>query len=468
MVRAQGSNPAANSKYREPRAPLDVEGYPLAPADLELQQVHVYVRHGERTPVSVRMAEAPGNIPEHWLLCKEARRFRAAVAGSELPDQPSKLDVIRTTERSDGVAVRGECLLGELTDIGRASTYTYGRSLRKIYVEKLGFLPDVLGQSQDVYFRSTNMPRTVESLQQIIHGLYPMSKCESGVIHEVLIRNGREENLVGNTLACRRLETLLVNFAHAAASAYNPTLEPLDRKVSKYIGGNPIRLDGKPRASGVLDTVRAAMAHGIKIPPEFEERAVTSTIEKAVVNEWFSDKTEEVRRLGMGRLLADLSRKMQLKTQEGHNTSAERTPKILIHSTHDTALAGLANTLDVFDDRWPAFTASFTFELFRRNAQLGAETSSPRDALNVDPQVQHPQNSGILQTVLGSSPFRRKLAGEFFVRARYQNRNLMLPFCADEGKHLPGSPELCTLQAFAERVHELTPTDWDAECSVGS
>ena len=26
--------------------PLDVDGYPLAPPELELEQVHVYVRHG--------------------------------------------------------------------------------------------------------------------------------------------------------------------------------------------------------------------------------------------------------------------------------------------------------------------------------------------------------------------------------------------------------------------------------------
>lgn len=41
----------------------------------------------------------------------------------------------------------------------------------------------------------------------------------------------------------------------AAASAYNHTLEPLDKRISKYIGGVPIRIDGKPRASGVMDTV---------------------------------------------------------------------------------------------------------------------------------------------------------------------------------------------------------------------
>jgi len=60
-----------------------------------------------------------------------------------------------------------------------------------------------------------------------------------------------------------------------------------------------------------------------------------------------TDKTEEVRRLGMGRLLEDLSRKMQNKMEHG-----EKDPlKILVHSTHDTALAGLTSTLDVFDEK---------------------------------------------------------------------------------------------------------------------
>ena len=46
----------------------------------------------------------------------------------------------------------------------------------------------------------------------------------------------------------------------AAASEWNDTLATLDDKLSKYIGGNPVRLDGKPRASGILDTVRSTGA----------------------------------------------------------------------------------------------------------------------------------------------------------------------------------------------------------------
>ncbi|KAL4254370.1 Histidine phosphatase superfamily protein [Abortiporus biennis] len=278
---------------------LDVDGYPTAPSELELQQVHVFVRHGERTPVGVRLNTPPANVPEHWLMCKTARRFRAAVSSTLSPlDRPDpeeahynseeQLPIRKVVERPDGSVIEGECLLGELTDLGRQTTYDFGRDLRRLYVDRLNFLPDTIHSPSQVYFRSTNMPRTTESLYQVIHGLYPANKCTDGFVPQVRIRNGKDENLIGNTLACKRLEILQIGFAQAAAAAWNHTLEPLDKKISKYINDQPIRLDGKPRASGVLDTVRSAVAHDVVVPPEFKEKGVIDVIEKAVVQEWFS------------------------------------------------------------------------------------------------------------------------------------------------------------------------------------
>lgn len=68
-------------------------------------------------------------------------------------------------------------MLGELTDLGRASTHLIGSRLRDLYINKLGFLPDTLNPADEamVYFRSTNMSRTVESLQSVIRGLLPQT-----------------------------------------------------------------------------------------------------------------------------------------------------------------------------------------------------------------------------------------------------------------------------------------------------
>lgn len=449
--------------------PLDVDGYPVAPPELQLEQVHIYVRHGERTPVRVRMSAPPANIPERWDLCRTARRFRAAVISNmSATNAMEEVTMRKVVEGANGDVEAGECLLGELTDIGRQNTYNFGRALRRLYIDRLQLLPDALrppvsnhpqgglhtDEQSDVYFRSTNVPRTVESLHEIIFGLYPSDKCLDGYVHQIRVRNAKDENLFGNTGACKRLEALELGFAKAAAAAWNPALEQLDDKISKYIGGNPVRLDGRPRASGIFDTIRSACANGVQVPKEFREKGVMDVIEKAIVHEWFGGyDTEEVRRLGMGPLLADVSTKMYSKAVQG----AANRLKLLVHSTHDTSLAGLLKTFDVFDEKWPAFTSSITFELFRKTSSSDARDSAAGHE-SAGPSLPW-------QTIL--SAFRRpKTTDQYYVRMRYQNRSLALPLCAEDGKHLPGHPEFCTLTAFRERVKELTPVDWEGECSV--
>ncbi len=41
-----GSGGGGSQEARKGHVPLDVDGYPVAPPELELEQVHIYVRHG--------------------------------------------------------------------------------------------------------------------------------------------------------------------------------------------------------------------------------------------------------------------------------------------------------------------------------------------------------------------------------------------------------------------------------------
>lgn len=51
-----------------------------------------------------------------------------------------------------------------------------------------------------------------------------------------------EESLLPNTFSCKRLRDLDKQFARAAALAWNDTLRPLDKKLSKFIDGKPVRI----------------------------------------------------------------------------------------------------------------------------------------------------------------------------------------------------------------------------------
>jgi len=225
----------------------------------------------------------------------------------------------------------------------------------------------------------------------------------------------------------------------------NPTLEPLDKKISKYIGGNPVRIDGSPKASGILETIRAATANGVKVPKEFLDPAVMDPIEKAVVAEWFGGYavSPELRRLGVGRVMDDVSQKMQSKALKKNEDQL----KILVNCTHDTTIAGVLQTLDVYDQKWPAFAAQMTFELYKYKSD-----TSP------------PQHESFLSRFT-SSFISPKIPKTYYVRMRYQNDTMVLPACAAPRNHLEGHPEFCTLEAFAETVKEFTPTDWEGECA---
>lgn len=69
------------------------------------------------------MSAPPASIPEHWMMCKTGRQFRAAVAGEwrqteagagivvaeERPEE--NLPIKRVVERADGTNAEGEWLV---------------------------------------------------------------------------------------------------------------------------------------------------------------------------------------------------------------------------------------------------------------------------------------------------------------------------------------------------------------------
>lgn len=62
----------------QPRKPYtDEELHKLYPAELELRQVQILLRHGERTPVSPRFQSA--GLKAFWPYCSSLRHMRDAV-----------------------------------------------------------------------------------------------------------------------------------------------------------------------------------------------------------------------------------------------------------------------------------------------------------------------------------------------------------------------------------------------------
>lgn len=268
-------------------------------------------------------------------------------------------------------------------------------------------------------------------------------------------RNGPSENLLPNTYSCPTLYKLDAQFSSTVASLLNPSLQQYDPVISPHLGGIAPRVDGHPRLSGVLDTIRAASAHGYAVPEIFTRPEVVETLERAVCSEWFygytapdADDRATYRRLAMGPLLSDLSRRLSQKAR-----NPERDPlQMAIYSTHDTTLAGFLSTLDCFPNRWPAFTSSIGVEMYRDDDDDGDAAAS--------------SSSSRIASYFSSA----KPARPHYLRFLYNGSPVRVPACAPADKHRKGDDTMCTLDAFNEAVEALQRKDgmgWAEECELG-
>ncbi|KAM0751178.1 phosphoglycerate mutase-like protein [Meredithblackwellia eburnea MCA 4105] len=438
------------------------------PNGLQLVQAHWFVRHGERSPVRKRLVGF-GDIPAIFPLCATGRAFKTAVlgfgeeGGREFEGSPTsaygvnEMNVRRLSE-DQGVGNeprrgRGDdCYWGELTDLGRRSTHSLGVLLRSLYVTNLSFLPASLPppsstQQPTITFRSTGMPRTIESLHQVVEGLFPAKWREGGSMEvEYTVRTPMEESLYPNSL-CLKMRKLDRQSADQAAKTWNPTLMPLDSSLSKFIGGNPIRIDGHPRANGILDTVMVCRAHGIKVPKELEDPNTLEILERSVVHEWFDAYANpEFKKLSMGRLLGDLGASLDRKVADPKEEKEKL--RLAVYSCHDTSLGGILNSLNIFDGRWPPFTSHIAVELFRPSSPVPSASTT----------------MSFLSLFAGSA----KPKEQHYVRLKYNGRTMALPACREEGKHLPGDEGVCTFEAFREAVRgvEISAKEWEKGCEA--
>lgn len=383
---------------------------------------------------------------------------------------------------------RGEidavCQPGELTDRGRQTTTSLGQRLRDLYVSKLGLLPDTIDSAtaSSIYLRSTPMPRAQESAQQTFTGLYPAPKRSADFEPPVMVsRSFADETLFPNEGGCKRFAELAKAFANRAADIWNPSSELayINKKIGKWMPADSpvVKVDSHPRLTGVMDTVNATLAHGsaTKLPKEFYDEKLISHMDRICTEEWFAGYTmsNEYRKLGIGALVGDIVQNLVKRTQ---NESF----KISLNGCHDTTLAATLASFGAFDvekDAWPPYTSSISVELFKSRSATGSSTpTSPSGTVWPSKEktwwysLFSSGSSSTTPTSSNRTPLAEMSATEkagldnHFVRLRYNDRPVNIPFCKLPGNHRAGDESFCTLAAFKEVADSFTPKDWKKEC----
>ena len=316
----------------------------------------------------------------------------------------------------------GQCAYGQLTDKGRETLFRIGSSLRQLYVDNLKLLPENLTSESDsiLFFRTTDYPRTLESLQHLIGGLYPRKSWNRTTPPHIHTRMAHEETLIGSG-QCKRYRQLLKEFKNQYRANSAEHIETMKRKHAQLLQD-----PAKPNLHALYDTFIAQWAHGMPLPDTGVTPEDIFELEQHAYNLWFDSlqKEKQVARLAVGRFVNEWKAMLQsVVRKEGEYAQL----KLSVFSGHDSTIAPVLGVFNAGDGKWPSFGANITVEVF--------------------------EDAAI-----------RSSADKYFVRLKYNQDIFNVPYCQQSGRGHPKMNGFCTWEAFLEIMDDHIPKDYEAEC----
>lgn len=241
---------------------------------------------------------------------------------------------------------------GQLTTVGMQQLYELGRRLRRQYIEENHFLSSTFSPDE-VYVRSTNIVRTIESAKCLVAGLFQQKQNE---IVPILTTEAESEILYPNYHGCKVLK--IVGSHRWAESSTLPDIAADLQSIQSALG-----IAAHQHIDFILirDDMVAREAHGLPCPPaldtwrnKVEQRAVDM-----ICHVYEPNKRKNLQ-LCVGPLLQILLGNIEEKLQ---GTSSEPNRKLFLYSAHDTTIIPCLMAMGVFDMKWPPYAADITLEL---------------------------------------------------------------------------------------------------------
>ena len=382
------------------------------PPWLKLIQVQIVHRHGPRTPLNYRL---PQFYPFPWPLCTKTGH-KSPHPGIELIISGDERLLSELATEAQGVPVGSECTLGQLTDYGQEVMRKLGESLRSLYFDKLGFRV----APHEIHLRSTNFPRTIESLHAVLMGLFPtLNNIKSTQKNlPVLTRDEFLEDMYGST-KCHAYKKILAEYADQFAKETTDEAARLGKSLP-HIFSVPDLFGHYPSIYGVWDTLYSRQAHGLSLPSGVNA-SVMAQLDNLAAREWFRifSQSADAIKFSVGRFIREIDSNLY-----------RRDRRLCIYSAHDSTIAPLLTAFSSGEFvRFPPFGSHIAVELFEEDRADSVDNVS-----------------------------------EKFVRVLYNNTPIVLPHCTLPNNHLPSDKSLCRLESFSQAMRQFMPKNYLEEC----
>nr|XP_004658996.3 lysophosphatidic acid phosphatase type 6 [Jaculus jaculus] len=318
---------------------------------LELKLVQVVFRHGARSPLKPLPLEEQVEWNPQLLEVPPQTQFDYTVtnlAGGPKPHSPYDSQYQKTT-------LKGGLFAGQLTKVGMKQMFALGERLRKNYVEDIPFLSPIFNP-KEVFIRSTNMYRNLESTRCLLAGLFQRQKEGPIVIHT---DDASSEVLYPNYQSCWVLRERIRDRKKAAA--LQPEISEDLKKVKAAIG---VDSGDEVDFFVLLDNLAAEEVHSVPSCPALKRFA--RLIEQRAVDTALYLMHQEDReglQMSVGPFLHILEGNL-LKAVDPA-TPPGQLRKLYLYATHDVTLMPLLMALGIFDHKWPPFAADLTMELYQ-------------------------------------------------------------------------------------------------------
>lgn len=317
---------------------------------LELKMVQVVFRHGARSPLKPLPLEEQVEWNPKLLEIPPQTQFDYTVtnlAGGPKPHSPYDSEYHKTT-------LKGGVFAGQLTKVGMQQMFDLGERLRKNYMEDVPFLSPVFNP-QEVFVRSTNIFRNLESTRCLLAGLFQHQKG-SVVIHT---DEASSEVLYPNYQNCWGLREKTRSRKKTA------NLQPgISEDLEKVKAGVGISSGDNVDFFLLLDNVAAEQVHSLCSCPALKRFA--QMIEQRAVDTALYVLQQEDResiQLAVGPFLHILEENLLRAVDP--TTPPSKTRKMYLYATHDVTLMPILMALGIFDRKWPPFAVDLTMELYQ-------------------------------------------------------------------------------------------------------